>query len=74
MKHIFAVVTASIVMSACATGGISQESAADPAVDQAAAFQAPIDYIPSALGPYSWKITTSSEMAQRFEAATVELR
>ena len=74
MKHIFAVVTASIVMSACATGGISQESAADPAVDQAAAFQAPIDYIPSALGPYSWKITTSSEMAQKFFDQGLQMR
>ena len=66
MKHFFAVVTASIVMSACATGGNSQESAAEPAGDQTPAFQEPIDYIPSALGPYSWKVTTSSEMAQKF--------
>ena len=64
MKKIFAVILACASLSACATNGDSAD-ASTSAVDTDA-FQAPIDYIPTALGPHSWKITTSSDMAQRY--------
>ena len=66
MRNPFAVIVASAVVSACATDGNIQDPGAEPTENETPAFQEPIDYIPSALGPYSWKISTSSELAQRY--------
>ena len=70
MKHLFAILAASAVLSACASNGDSQSTAeaATPA------FQEPIKYIPSALGPYSWDITTSSDMAQKYFDQGIQMR
>lgn len=38
------------------------------------AFQKPIDYIPSALGPYNWKITTRSPIAQNYFRQGMQMR
>lgn len=38
------------------------------------AFQAPIDYIPSALGPHEWKISTNSETAQNYFNQGLQMR
>ena len=38
------------------------------------AFQAPIDYIPSALGPRSWQISTNNEMAQNYFDQGLQMR
>lgn len=40
----------------------------------AASFEEPIDYIPSALGSYEWKITTDEEMAQAYFKQGMQLR
>ena len=72
MQKLFAVVTASAVLLGCAVNADSQASA-EEAVN-APAFQQPINYIPSALGPYSWKITTSSEMAQKYFDQGLQMR
>jgi tetratricopeptide (TPR) repeat protein len=39
-----------------------------------AAFDAPIDYIPAALGPYQWKISTGNAMAQNYFNQGMQLR
>ena len=74
MKHLFAVLAVSALVSACATGGDSQDTVTDSNDNQTPAFQMPIDYIPSALGPYSWEITTSSEVAQQFFEQGLQMR
>jgi tetratricopeptide (TPR) repeat protein len=38
------------------------------------AFQAPIDYIPSALGTHAWKMSTDSEQAQNYFNQGIQLR
>jgi tetratricopeptide (TPR) repeat protein len=38
------------------------------------AFEQPIDLIPEALGPYSWKITTGSDVAQAYFTQGMQLR
>ena len=62
MKNYLMLVSACACLAACATGSNSN----DAAVDEVPAFQKPIDYIPSALGPHSWKITTDSAQAQQY--------
>lgn len=72
MKQIFAILATSTILGACTTSGDTQ-STADAAISTPA-FQEPINYIPSALGPYSWKITTSSEMAQKYFDQGIQMR
>ena len=74
MKNLFAVVAASVIVSACATGGNNQGVVTDSTANESPAFQASIDYIPSALGPYSWKITTASDVAQQFFDQGLQMR
>ena len=74
MKKLFAIFMASVFVSACASSEVSEDTAAAVAADETPAFQEPIDYIPSALGPYSWSITTSSEMAQRYFDQGLQMR
>lgn len=74
MRIFFAAISVLVLLSACETEPASQETAAEPTVDETPAFQEPIDYIPSALGPYSWKITTSSEIAQRYFDQGLQMR
>ena len=70
MKYFFAILATSIVLSACTTSGDTQATAEEATP----AFQEPIKYIPSALGPYSWKVTTSSEMAQKYFDQGIQMR
>jgi tetratricopeptide (TPR) repeat protein len=72
MKHFFAIVAALAVMSGCATNSDNQATAEE--ASETPAFQEPVNYIPSALGPYSWKITTSSEMAQKYFDQGIQMR
>lgn len=72
MKHYFLIFLICTSLSACATSGDSADTSAS-GVDTDA-FQAPIDYIPAALGPHSWKITTSSDMAQRYFDQGLQMR
>jgi tetratricopeptide (TPR) repeat protein len=72
MKPLFAILAASAALLSCAANGDSQDTAGEAAATPA--FQEPIDYIPSALGPYSWKITTSSEMAQKYFDQGLQMR
>ena len=65
-------------LAACATTGSRlQNAAAGPSRSvgrDTAAFQAPIDLIPSALGPHSWKISTRSDQAQAYFNQGLQLR
>jgi len=72
MKQFFAMVAASAVLFGCATSSDSQATAEQGS--ETPAFQEPINYIPSALGPYSWQITTSSEMAQKYFDQGLQMR
>jgi len=72
MKQLLAILAVSAALFSCIVHRGS-EVAAGEAGDMPA-FQEPIKYIPSALGPYSWKITTSSEMAQRFFDQGLQMR
>ena len=42
--------------------------------DDVAAFQAPIDYLPHALGTHTWTISTDNEMAQNYFTQGIQLR
>lgn len=72
MKQLFAILAVAAVLPGCTATGASQ--AATDTDSATPAFQEPIRYIPSALGPYSWKITTSSEMAQKFFDQGLQMR
>lgn len=72
MKPAFVILAASVVVFASTVN--VESSGAEKEDDQTPAFQQPIDYIPSALGPYSWKITTSSETAQKFFDQGLQMR
>ena len=74
MKHILAFCGVSICLAACAgMNGNNAESDADMG-DAKVAFQEPIDFIPSALGSYEWKITTDNEQAQQYFKQGMQLR
>jgi tetratricopeptide (TPR) repeat protein len=79
MKQLFAIVAAFAVMSGCATSGDNEAPAAQVEATAAEenvtpAFQEPINYIPAALGPYSWKVTTSSDMSQKYFDQGIQMR
>jgi len=66
-----------IGISGCATDGSSGSSSGGNNMtmgDEAPSFHKPIDYIPSALGNYSWKITTDSQAAQNYFTQGMQLR
>lgn len=76
MKNNLTLLGAWLCLSACATNG-SQTPAADAGHtmgDSGPGFQAPIDYIPAALGSYTWKITTDSTEAQDYFNQGMQLR
>jgi len=62
MKNYLMLISACACLAACATA------------DETPAFQKSIDYIPSALGPHSWKITTDSVQAQQYFDQGLQLR
>jgi tetratricopeptide (TPR) repeat protein len=70
MKQTIAMLAATAVMISCAASDNRQAIAEEATL----AFQEPIDYIPSALGPHSWKVTTSSEVAQKYFDQGLQMR
>lgn len=69
------IVTACIglVLAACASSG-DEHAGMNMGGGGAEAFQAPIDYIPSALGPHSLKVSTNSEIAQQYFDQGLQMR
>jgi len=79
MKNLLAICGAVICLAACESMNPDNSSVADEhaGMDMGGAkvaFQDPIDYIPSALGSYEWKITTDSEQAQAYFKQGMQLR
>jgi tetratricopeptide (TPR) repeat protein len=78
MKNHLTLLATVACLAACTTTGSSsnaQPSAPSPTTTGATpAFQAPIDLIPSALGPHAWKITSDSERAQAYFDQGLQLR
>jgi tetratricopeptide (TPR) repeat protein len=72
MKPVFVVLAASA--AAFAGAGTDESHSAETEGDEPPGFHQPIEYIPSALGPHTWKITTSSEMAQKFFDQGLQMR
>ena len=72
MKQFFAIFAAAAALFGCAINGDSRTTTEEASTTLE--FQEPIKYVPSALGPYSWKITTSSEMAQKFFDQGLQMR
>ena len=74
MKQAMAAFAVSVIVSACATSASVEAGGGSSNADETPVYQQPIDYIPSALGPHSWKITTSSEKAQQFFDQGLQMR
>jgi tetratricopeptide (TPR) repeat protein len=72
MKPTFIVLAASVAVLAAAAN--RESHSAEKEGDEMPVFHEAIDYIPSALGPYSWEITTSSEVAQKFFDQGLQMR
>ncbi len=74
IRNILAVFLTTVVLLSCATK--TEIDSADTSADERAEerYSAPIDLLPSALGPYSWTITTNSEQAQAFFTQGMQLR
>ena len=77
MKNYLVLIGTSLVLMACVG---TQENAAgrhagmSMGAADASVFQKPIDYIPSALGPYTWSISTDSDLAQRYFKQGLQMR
>ncbi len=76
MKNALALSGVIVCLAACANirSNGSATTVATEQADATPAFLQPIDYIPSALGPYDWKITTDSERAQQYFKQGMQLR
>jgi len=84
MKDLLVLCVMSTFLGACAgTSGPNSAGSAPPAAaaragmnmnPPAPAPDAPIDYIPAALGSYEWKISTDNEMAQNYFTQGMQLR
>ncbi len=79
MKHVFTLCGAMLCLAACESmnSGSSSTGNGHAGMDMGGtrvAFQDPIDYIPSALGTYEWKINTDSAQAQAYFKQGMQLR
>lgn len=77
MKNILAIFCACAAVAACAGTGTTTDgghAGMNMRDEGTAAFQKPIDYIPQALGPYEWKITTNSVKAQQYFTQGMQMR
>ena len=76
--RLFATLTLTLTLGACAGArrDAGSPNAAPPAADAASkpAEPEPIDYIPSAIGSHTWKVTTDSETAQNYFNQGMQLR
>ena len=80
-KNLLIVACICFCMAACATNGSNDTSGghampmADSAMDSGTpSFHEPIDYIPSALGKYTWNISTDNTAAQGYFTQGMQLR
>ncbi|MCH8336971.1 MAG: hypothetical protein IIC61_13920 [Proteobacteria bacterium] len=77
MKNYLVLIGTSLVLMACVG---TQENAAgrhagmSMGAADASVFQKPIDDCPSALGPYTWSISTDSDLAQRYFKQGLQMR
>ena len=62
------------VLLLCLALGLSSCAGVNMGSDDASVFQKPIDYIPAALGPHTWVITTNSDMAQNYFKQGLQMR
>ena len=76
MKTASVLVLVSCAVLACTSASTTSPPAApaDSQESSVSRFHEPIDLIPSALGPYTWKITTQSEQAQAYFDQGMQLR
>ena len=76
MKNILAILGAVTCFAACANMGNDSgtEAAGMNMGGSKVTFQDPIDYIPSALGSYEWKISTANKQAQGYFKQGMQLR
>jgi tetratricopeptide (TPR) repeat protein len=77
MKYHLILICLGACVSACATTGTPAGHAAgdvSPDPGPRPSFQEPIDLIPEATGPLSWKVTTQSETAQAYFDQGFQLR
>ena len=79
MKNLIAVCGVITFLAACQSmnpdnSSVATEPAAMAMGGAKVAFQDPIDYIPSALGIYEWKISTDNEQAQAYFKQGMQLR
>ena len=62
------------MISACLAACTNKPTTNDGMTNESPSFQKSIDYIPSALGPLSWKITTDNLQAQQYFDQGLQLR
>ena len=75
MRNIFASCGIWFCLAACASMNSDNSPAGGTDMGGAkVAFQDPIDFIPSALGSYEWKISTDDERAQAYFKQGIQLR
>ncbi len=77
MKNYLAFFCVCTGLAACAGTGDNADGAhagMNMGGDGPAAFQEPIDYIPSALGPHSWTVTTNNDKAQHYFNQGLQMR
>jgi tetratricopeptide (TPR) repeat protein len=77
MKNYSVIICICLGLTACAGSGERKDGShagMNMGDEGPEAFQKPIDYIPSALGPLTWPITTNIEMAQKYFDQGLQLR
>lgn len=72
MRTCFTTLLICLGLAACA--GIEKVSESSSLDDGLAAFQKPLDYIPSALGPHTWSVTSANTVAQNYFNQGLQLR
>jgi hypothetical protein len=71
MKKLFDIlISLSVLVAFVSAAGCATETAAE----ERPVFEQPIDYIPAALGDYSWTITTDNANAQNYFTQAMQLR
>ena len=74
MKSTLAIFGVSMCLAACASVSSNNAESTAQMGGAKVAFQEPIDFIPSALGSYDWRITTDNERAQDYFKQGMQLR
>ena len=71
MKKFFALIISCGLLAACTGAPVAEPTSA---ADATPGFQKQIDYIPAALGAFSWTITTNQPKAQEYFTQGMQLR